>query len=95
MAVLPDWTNVSRSIEGAEQCGATLGVSVIAPGGARFSHDGTRRCVAASTVKIPIMTELFRQVDAGGQSLDALHALLEGEKASGSGVLGNLHTGYP
>ena len=59
----------------------------------RFSHNGARRFIAASTVKIAIMIELFRQVDAGRLSLEAGYRLRPGDKASGSGVVGQLHDG--
>lgn len=87
------WTGVERSIAAAERTGAIVGVSVVAPDGARFAHRGGRRFVAASTVKIAVMIELFRQIDAGEQSLDTVHALRPEDKATGSGVLAQLHDG--
>ena len=88
-----DWPGVRDVIATAEAAGAVLGVAARAPTGARFSHNGARRFVAASTVKIAIMIELFRQVDAGRLSLQAGYRLRPGDKASGSGVVGQLHDG--
>ena len=88
-----DWNGVRDVIASAERAGAVLGVAAQAPTGARFSHDGARRFIAASTVKIAIMIELFRQVDAGRLSLQAGYRLRPGDKASGSGVVAQLHDG--
>jgi beta-lactamase class A len=88
-----DWTHVAETIAQAEASGAVLGVSIIAPTGERFAHNGDRRFVAASTVKIPIMIELFRQIDAGGPSLDTTHTLRAEDKTTGSGVLAHIHAG--
>ena len=88
-----DWPGVAAIIATVEAAGAVLGVSALAPGGARFSHNGARRFIAASTVKIAIMIELFRQVDAGRLSLAAAYRLRAEDKASGSGVVGQLHDG--
>ena len=84
---------VSDVIAQAEANGAIVGVSAIVAGGERFSHNGGRRFVAASTVKIAIMIELFRQIDAGTLSLDTRHTLRPADKATGSGVVANLHDG--
>ena len=88
-----DWTAVSRVIAAAEAAGMVLGVAAVAPGGARFSHRGERRFRAASTVKIAIMIELFRRIDAGTLALDARRVVAAADKAAGSGVLGHLHDG--
>lgn len=84
---------VSKVIARAEETGAVIGVSAVFRSGSGFSHNADRRFVAASTVKIAIMIELFRQVDAGKLSLDAVHRLRPSDKATGSGVLGRLHDG--
>lgn len=90
---MPDWTDITRIIAQAEQQGIVTGVAILAPDGTRFSHNGERRFVAASTVKIAIMIELFRRIDAGALSLDQPHPLRAGDKADGSGILARLHTG--
>ncbi len=76
-----------------ESGGTTVGVAAVSASGERFSHNGGRRFVAASTVKIAIMIELFRQIDAGRLSLDTRHTLRPADKATGSGVVANLHDG--
>ena len=93
MATKIDWAGVSAVITQAEHTGATVGASVIAPSGERFSHNPDRRFVAASTVKIPIMITLFRQIDAGQYTLDTPHTLHADDKTTGSGVILHLHPG--
>lgn len=88
-----DWSEVSGAIARAEAGGAVLGVAAIAPGGARFSHRGDRRFRAASTVKIAVMIELFRQIDAGVLSLETLRTVTAADKTGGSGVMRHLHDG--
>lgn len=95
---MTDWTALAATIAAAEaDCGTpggcTLGVSVIAPDGSRFAHNGARRFVAASTVKIAIMLELFRRIDAGRDSLDQIHVLRADDRATGGGVVKELHAG--
>ena len=85
-----NWTELERAVEEAERLG-TVGVSAIGPGGERWSHNGDRKFRAASTVKIPLMIEIFRQIDRGERSLDDMHTLLAEEKTPGSGVLLHLH----
>jgi len=90
---MTDWTGLSAAIAKAEAAGCTLGVAAIAPGGDRFAHNGDRRFVAASTVKIAIMLELFRRIDAGQDSLDGIHVLKPEDRATGGGVVKELHPG--
>lgn len=90
---MADWSRLQAAIAAAEQGGCTLGVSAIAPDGARFAHNGARRFVAASTMKIPVMVELFRRIDAGRDSLEHIHVLREEDKATGGGVVKELHAG--
>ncbi len=93
MSPSPDWSGVAQVIAHAEERGTIVGVSIISPAGETFSHHGDRRFVAASTVKIAVMIELFRQIDAGGVSLDLRHTLKPEDKAGGSGVIAHLHDG--
>jgi beta-lactamase class A len=90
---MTDWSGVVAAIAAAEREGCTLGVSVIAPDGSRFAHNGGRRFVAASTVKIAIMLELYRRIDAGRDSLEQIHVLRAEDKATGGGVVKELHPG--
>ena len=85
--------DASDVIAQAEAGGAIIGVSAISATGERFLHNDKRRFVAVSTVKTAIMIELFRQIDAGGLSLDTRHTLRAADKATGSGVMANLHDG--
>jgi len=88
-----DWTRVAAAVAAAERGGCVLGVAAVAPGGERFSHNGARRFVAASTVKIAIMVELFRRIDAGTLSLGQRHTLTPEDKSTGGGVVLHLHDG--
>lgn len=84
---------VAQAVAKAEEAGAVLGVSVIAPDGRRFSHNGSRRFRAASTVKIFVMVELFRRIEAGSLSLDDRRVVRAADRAQGSGVMLHLHDG--
>ncbi len=48
----------------------------------------------ASTIKVPIMIELFRQVETGQASLDQLLTADESNATEGSGILRDLSSGY-
>ena len=89
---MTDWGAVEAAVRNAEQYG-TVGVTAIGPDGERWSHNGDRAFRAASTVKIPLMIEIYRMVDRGELSLDDMHTLREDEKARGSGVMLHLHDG--
>jgi len=93
MAGQIDWSGVREVIARAEKGGSLLGVSVLAPDGTHFSHNGKRQFVAASTVKIAIMIELFRQIDAGQHRLDQRHTLVADDKTPGSGVILHMDEG--
>ncbi|CAN5532915.1 serine hydrolase [soil metagenome] len=86
------WNQLEAAVADAEQYG-TVGVAVIGPNGSAWSHNGQRKFKAASTVKIPLMIELFRRIDAGDMSLSDRHTLKADEKAPGSGVMLHLHDG--
>lgn len=88
-----NWDLLTAGIARAETAGGVVGVSAIAPDGERFSHRGDRRFVAASTVKIPLMVELYRQIDQGERALDDNYTLVAADKTPGSGVLRHLHDG--
>ncbi len=87
-----NWDLVEHVVTRASAVG-TVGVSIIGPDGTRWSHHGARKFGAASTVKIPIMIEIFRQIDAGTRTLDDRHILTEADVTPGSGVLIHLHRG--
>ena len=88
-----DWRQLADIIATAEASGGVVGVTIVAPDGARFTHNGDRRFGAASTVKIPIMVELYRQIDRGERALNDPYTLRAADKAPGSGVLLHLHDG--
>jgi beta-lactamase class A len=88
-----DWTGVTEVVTAAERNGAIVGVAVVAPSGERFGHNADRRFVAASTAKIPVMVELYRQIDAGKRALTDRHTLRQEDRAPGSGVILHLHDG--
>jgi beta-lactamase class A len=90
---MADWGGLAAAIAAEEAGGCRLGVSVIGPDMSRFSHNGGRRFVAASTVKIAIMVELFRRIDAGRDSLEQIHVLRDEDRATGGGVVKELHSG--
>ena len=87
-----DWREVVDVVSRMETVG-TVGVSLIAPDGARWSHRGDRRFKAASVVKVPLMVEVYRRADRGELRLDDTYVLTAGDKAEGSGVLLHLHAG--
>lgn len=88
-----NWKGVQDVIAKAETGGIKVGVGAISPSGERFAHNGDRQFVAASTVKIGIMIEIFRRIDAGKLTLDKLHKMTQDDKSNGSGVLLHMHAG--
>jgi beta-lactamase class A len=92
LAVSLNWTNVEDVVRDAEKRGC-IGVSIAAPDGQRWNHNAERTFRAASVVKIPLMIEIFRQIDRRQRTLDDVHVLQASEKAPGSGVLLHLHDG--
>lgn len=87
-----DWSELEAAVRRAEERGV-VGVSVVGPDGARWGHNGNRAFRAASTVKIPLMVEVFRGVERGDWALDDRHVVTAADKANGSGVLPHLHDG--
>lgn len=88
-----DWSAVERIIAAAEAGGGSVGVTLVGPNGDTFTHNADRKYGAASTVKIPLMVEIFRQIDRGERSLDDPYTLVDEDRAAGSGVILELHTG--
>jgi beta-lactamase class A len=88
-----DWATVETVILDAEGTDGVIGVAVRGAGGELFARHGDRRFRAASTIKVPIMIETYRQIERGALSLDDRHILSEEEFVPGSGVLGHLHPG--
>src|SRR4051794_9862581 len=73
------WPRVEEVIARAIAVG-TVGVSIVTKDGAAWHHHGDRKFSAASTVKIPIMVEVFRRVDMGERRLDETLRLTEAAK---------------
>src|SRR4051812_26497273 len=87
-----DWAPVEEAVVTAEQHGL-VGVAIIESDGGRWSHNGQRQFRAASTVKIPLMIEVYRRVELGELELETEFPLRIEDKAAGSGVLLHLHEG--
>ena len=80
--------------EPAEAFDGKLGVSVKHLGlGEAASLNGDELFPTASVFKVPVIVELYRQVDAGAISLDEKVTLLERDKVPGSGILKELSEG--
>ena len=76
-----------------EQNGARVGYFALLPDGSTRGHRQSEVFPSASTIKIAIMIELYRQIDAGTLRLDEVYALTDADKVPGSGVLQHLHAG--
>ena len=84
---------LSDIIASAEACGVRVGLHVRRPDGSRFSHRGDEVFPSASTIKLAIMIELFRRIDAGTLGLDQIHVLRPSDQAAGGGVLQHMSRG--
>lgn len=93
MAAANDWPALVAALAAVERTGGTVGIAARGPQGQPFAHHGARRFRTASTVKVPLMVELLRQVDRGLFALDDTHTLAAADKVPGSGVLLGLHDG--
>lgn len=91
--ISPRWQPLSDYVIQNESGGIRIGVAVQTPDGDRFSLRGDERFISASTIKIPIMVEIFRQIDRGNFALDDLYTLTKDDICPGSGVLLQLHPG--
>jgi len=60
--------------------------------GQRLAHRSDEPFPTASTIKIGILYELFRQADEGLLALDQPRALPEGSRVGGAGILQHLHS---
>lgn len=89
---LIEWTPLNACID-ALPSGVEIGASVNAPAGERWHHRGDCRHPSASTVKVPIMIQVYRMIDQGALRLDDMHSLAATEKSPGSGVMQHLHSG--
>ncbi len=88
-----DWSAVESVVLDAEGTDGIVGVAVYGSAGELFARHGDRRFRAASTIKVPIMIEAYRQIEQGTLSLDDRIVLREEDFVPGSGVLAHLHPG--
>ena len=88
-----DWAPVEALAREAERTGGVVGVAVHAAGRELFARHGARRFRAASTVKVPVMIEAYRQSERGALSLDERYVLRDEDRIPGTGVLAHLHAG--
>jgi beta-lactamase class A len=85
---------VERIREAAEVFDGVLGVSVRHLGtGEEASVNGDELFPTASVFKVPVLVELYRQVDSGRMDLDEKIFLLEKDMVPGSGILKELSEG--
>ncbi|ETX00621.1 MAG: hypothetical protein ETSY2_38730 [Candidatus Entotheonella gemina] len=87
-----DWSRLEQAVKANEAHGS-IGVSAISPCGERWEVQGKTRFPAASTVKIPIMIEIYRGIDRGELAIDDTYIVRSADKAPGSGVLQHMHAG--
>ncbi|HVX29834.1 MAG TPA: serine hydrolase [Nitrolancea sp.] len=92
MSASDGWNYVAEVVDEVSRFG-TIGVSLIGPAGETWEHWGERKFRAASTVKIGVMVEVYRQIDAGRLTLSDLYRMQESDRAQGSGVLRHLREG--
>ncbi|MBA3416779.1 MAG: serine hydrolase [Chloroflexia bacterium] len=88
-----EWASVESLARDAERSGGVVGVAVHGASGKLFARHRDRRFRAASTVKVPILIEAYRQSERGALSLEDRHVLRDEDLVPGSGVLGHLHPG--
>lgn len=86
--------SLTDTIRQAESGGARVGLVLSLDGRVLFGHRAEERFVSASVVKIAIMLETFRAVEAGRLALDQPIEVTADRMAKGSGVLHWLAPGY-
>lgn len=86
------WERVEEVVAVVSRTG-TVGVSLIGPDGATWQRLGDRIFNPASTLKIPVMVEIYRLIDAGRLHLDDPWTLTDDVRVPGSGVLNQMRSG--
>jgi beta-lactamase class A len=87
---LTTWENLEQAVS---KTPFDAGISLLTLDGQSWGHRADEPCSAASVIKIPVMIEIFQQVDARQRTLDDLHTLSKTDKTPGSGVLLHMHEG--
>src|SRR3990172_2601388 len=78
----------------ASRVDGVLGVTILDPAtGDRISVHGTTVFTEGSAIKLPVLVELMRQVEAGEQNLEEVVTLAASDIVPGSGVLQQLTPG--
>lgn len=93
MSAAASGASIRSLIAAAEGSGARVGLYARRPDGEFFGYRDDEVFPSASTIKIGIMIELFRRIDAGEFDLDQRHQLRATDQAAGSGVLQHLDRG--
>ncbi len=84
------WTNLERAVN---ETPFDAGVSAMTLSGESWGIRADEQWSAASVIKIPIMVEIFHQIDAGKRALDDIYTLKKDDKTPGSGVLLEMREG--
>lgn len=87
-----DWSALSDALDHYSPP-VDVAMSVVAPDGAHWQHQGDRPVPSASTVKLAVMVTVYRLIDAGQLDLEQRHRLEETDRTGGSGVLQHLSPG--
>ena len=86
--------SLADTIRQAESGGARVGLVLSLDGKVLFGHRADERFVSASVVKIAIMLEIFRAIEAGRLDPDQPVTVTADQMAKGSGVMHWLAPGY-
>jgi beta-lactamase class A len=86
------WSRVEEVVAEVSAHGLA-GVSLVGPDGATWQQFGDRKFNPASTLKIPVMVEIYRKIDAGELALDDSWTLTDDDRVGGSGVLNQMRSG--
>lgn len=84
---------IEAIIANAEESGTRIGLCATLPDGRRIEHRQNEQFITASTIKIAIMIELYRRVDAGTSQLSEVYALRKEDVCIGSGIMQGLQIG--
>jgi beta-lactamase class A len=88
-----EWAEIEAVARAAEREGGIAGVAVVWLGELVGEWRGDRLFRAASTVKIPIMAEFYRQCETGALRLGDRYRLRDEDRTPGSGVLQHFRAG--